>query len=146
MIQRGSTRLKKSIQELRPAKGAGGGAASRIKARLLFFFFFCLNHYILATNLVCWPTLKSDIWPIKGSEFSICCSTLSRLPHIQQHVRASAHQIPFLSLHSLLSGHYSQSAYATSAAERFAGCDARSWKSVPLPDPTACQEPQNQSG
>lgn len=144
MIQGGSTRLKKSIQELWPAKEAGGGEASRIKARLLFFF--CLNHYVLATNLVCWPILKSDIWPIKGLEFSICCSNLSWLPHIQQHVRASAHQIPFLGLHSLLSGHYSKSAYATSAAEHFTGCDARSWKSVPLTDPTACQEPRKQSG
>lgn len=90
MIQEAGTRLKESTQELWCAEGAWRSSLENQSSAALFFFFFsCLNHYILATNLVCWPTLKSDIWPIKGSEFSICCSTLSWLPHRQHHVRAS---------------------------------------------------------
>ena len=97
----------------------------------------CLNHYILAANLVCWPTLKSDIWPIKGwMEFSICCSTLPSTAQCQR-------KLHFRSLSwaacRQLNGHDSVPPYATTLKEHLTSRWACSLESVPHPDSTTFQ-------
>lgn len=76
------------VKKLKKLQQARGAWRKDIRNRSAAALFCRLNHYILAANLVCWPTLKSDIWPIKGLvEFSICCSTSLWLPHVQLSIK-----------------------------------------------------------
>lgn len=134
-----SVRLKKSVQETPVRQESWEERHQKSKCSCSFC---CLNHYILAEILVCWPTLKSDIWPIKGLvEFSICCSTLPMASTCTAQCQGGL-RFTVLSWAEcrLLNGHDPTPTYATNPAGHLTSWRAWCLEFVLHSDPTSIGE------